>query len=53
MPERYRVDDYDESIGNGEPAEEHAVDGLLFIFESMRDEFIVAVGDVSEVKDWG
>ena len=50
---RYRVDDYDGSIENGEPTEEHAVDSLVFIFESTSDEFIVAVGDVSEVKYWG
>ena len=49
MLERYRVDDGDGSIGNGDPTEEHAVDSLGCMFESMNDEF--RVGEISEVKN--
>ncbi len=50
MLERYRIDDVDRSIGNGQPTEEHTVDSFVCIFESMNDEF--SVGEISEVKNW-
>jgi hypothetical protein len=47
---RYRVHDGNGSTGDGDPTEEHAIDSLGCMFESINDEF--SVGEISEVKIW-
>jgi hypothetical protein len=51
MLERDRVDDLDGvGRGLGQRAEEYTVDGLMGVFEGMKDDF--SVREVGESKGW-
>ena len=47
--ERYRVDD-DYDSGRGGVTKEYTVDGLVRVFEGMKDEF--GISEIFEVKVW-